>query len=110
MKVKLEQYKVVENMAFENREKFEMLQSKMFLLKHGEIVLKELYQDLAEKHLRTVQTVKDLQNKNEAIHQIADNLQKRNHELTLLVERLESENNYLKEHIRQANKGVNYAR
>lgn len=52
MKVDIKDYELMKDMAYDNREKFQMLHAKMLLIKEGESTLKEMYYDLVEKYQR----------------------------------------------------------
>lgn len=112
MKVDIKDYELMKDMAYDSREKFQMLHAKMLLIKEGESTLKEMYYDLVEKYQRKKQEceklksenfafeglvktqdnlIDDLQNKNDSIQNIADDLQRRNHDLTQMLETKEKE-------------------
>lgn len=52
MKVDIKDYELMKDMAYDNREKFQMLHAKMLLIKEGESTLKEMYYDLVQKYQR----------------------------------------------------------
>lgn len=60
MKVDIKDYELMKDMAYDNREKFQMLLAKMLLIKEGESTLKEMYYDLVEKYQRKNQECEEL--------------------------------------------------
>ena len=62
MKVDIKDYELMKDMAYDNREKFQMLHAKMLLIKEGESTLKEMYYDLVEKYQRKNQECEKLRN------------------------------------------------
>lgn len=70
MKVDIKDYELMKDMAYDNREKFQMLHAKMLLIKEGESTLKEMYYDLVEKYQRKNQECEKIKKDNSEYYSI----------------------------------------
>lgn len=83
MKVDIKDYELIKDMAYDSREKFQMLHAKMLLIKEGESTLKEMYYDLVEKYQRKKQECEKVESRADELKNTLQTLEKKRNEETL---------------------------
>lgn len=83
MKVDIKDYELMKDMAYDNREKFQMLHAKMLLIKEGESTLKEMYYDLVKKYQRKNQECEKVESRAD---ELKNTLTKVNEKINRIVE------------------------